>query len=395
MFNMRRRLSRMPTAARYGTLMAAVALAAGILVPVTAAASQAAPANPAGLGRNGTPQLGHVFIIMLENHEADHVIGDPSAPYITSLAHEYGVATKYYGVTHTSEPNYIAATSGSTWWNNDDDGWYTGNHYPDPAIAGNHYPHTSIVTEMAARHIPWDAYMEAMPTSGYLPDSWPATNPLYVSKHNPFILYNDVRFNPGLRDHIKPYQDMTADLNGPNPPRYVWISPDLCNDMHGGVSTAIKGFPETPCPYSNVAGDQNDESLKAKADAFVRQAVHTITSSRAWTGNSVIFVTADESDYDGSDATDNFYLSTAGCCDSPYLPAGDPEISPKWPGGRYGGGSAPMIVISRLGPRHATDPAPANHYSMLLTIEEGLGLTKLGYTSDASQVHPLWSLILR
>ena len=247
-------------------------------------------------------------------------------------ARDYGVATKYYGVTHTSEPNYIAATSGSTWWTNDDDGWYTGNHYPDPKIAGNHYPHTNIVTEMEARHIPWDAYMQAMPSSGYLPDSWPATSPLYVSKHNPFILYNDVRSDPQWRDHIRPYQNMTADLNGPNPPRYVWISPDLCSDMHGGVTAKIKGFPETPCPYSNVAGDHNDELLKAKADAFVKQAVHTITTSRAWTGNSVIFVTADESDYDGSDAADNYYLSTAGCCDSPYLPAGDPEISPKWPG---------------------------------------------------------------
>ena len=158
MFNVRRRLNRMPTAARYGTLIAAVALAAGVLVPMTAAAS---PAKPTGLGGSGTPRLDHVFIIMLENHEADHVIGDPSAPYITSLAHQYGVATNYYGVTHTSEPNYIAATSGSTWWTNDDDGWYTGNHYPDPSIAGNHYPHTNIVTEMAARHIPWDAYMES------------------------------------------------------------------------------------------------------------------------------------------------------------------------------------------------------------------------------------------
>jgi hypothetical protein len=200
--------------------------------------------------------------------------------------------------------------------------------------------------------------MQAMPSSGYLPDSWPAASPLYVSKHNPFILYNDVRSDPRWRDHIQPYQNMTADLNGPNPPRYVWISPDLCNDMHGGVTAKIKGFPETPCPYSNVAGDHNDELLKAKADAFVKQAVHTITTSRAWTGNSVIFVTADESDYDGSDAADNYYLSTAGCCDSPYLPAGDPEISAKWPGGLYGGGSAPMIVISRTGPRHVTDATP-------------------------------------
>ncbi|MGI8449195.1 MAG: alkaline phosphatase family protein [Streptosporangiaceae bacterium] len=398
MFDLRSRLRGTPAAVRYGTLAAATALCAAVLVPAAANASPAAPARLSQPGGQAvSPRLGHVFIIMLENHEADHVIGDPSAPYITSLAREYGVATRYYGVTHTSEPNYIAATSGSTWWNNDDDGWYTGNHYPDPKIAGNHYPHTNIVSQMEARRIPWDAYMQAMPTSGYLPDSWPTTSgvsPLYVSKHNPFILYNDVRSNPQWRDHIRPYQAMAADLNGPNPPRYVWISPDICNDMHGGVTTKIKGFPETPCPYSNVAGDHNDELLKAKADAFVKQAVHTITSSRAWTGHSVIFVTADESDYDGSDAADNYYLSTAGCCDSPYLPAGDPEISPTWPGGLYGGGSAPMIVVSRDDPQHATDATPSNHYSMLLTIEEGFGLSELGYTSDASQVHPLWPLIV-
>jgi hypothetical protein len=82
--------------------------------------------------------------------------------------------------------------------------------------------------------------------------------------------------------------------------------------MHGGVSTAIAGHQETPCPYSNVAGDANDELLKAKADAFVKSAVQAITSRRAWTGHSAIFIAADESDFDGSNASDNFYLSTAG-----------------------------------------------------------------------------------
>jgi hypothetical protein len=321
---------------------------------------------------------------MLENHAADHVIGDPNTPYITSLASTYGVASNYYGVTHSSEPNYIAATSGDNWWNFNDNGWY----------AGNQYPHTNIVDELAAKHIPLAAYMDGMPSAGYLPDSWPTTgSALYQSKHNPFILYNDVRLNSSRVDEIKPYTAMAADLNGPRPPRYVWISPDLCNDMHGGVYTAIAGHPETPCPYSNVAGDANDEALKAKADAFVKGAVQTIMSSRAWTGNSVIFVVGDETDFDGSAPANNYYASVAGCCDSPYLPAGDTQVGASWPGGVYGGGSTPMIVVSRLGPRHATDSTPSNHYSMLLTVEEGFGLGKLGYTSDSSQVHPLWSLI--
>lgn len=363
---------------------AALALTAGAVTVAASRAYGAASTAAASASQAGGHRLNHVFVIMLENHEADHVVGDPAAPYITSLASAYGQATDYFGVTHTSEPNYIAATSGDTWWVNNDNDW----------SQGNQYDHTNIVDELQAAHIPWDAYMQAMPSPGYLGAQWPATGgALYVSKHNPFILYNDIRLDRSRTAHVKPYTAMTADLNGPNAPRYVWISPDQCDDMHGGVSTAIAGYPETPCPYSNVAGDANDESLKAKADAFVKSAVHAITSSRAWTGNSAIFIAADESDYDGSDASDNYYLSTAGCCDSPYEPAGDPQINAAWPGGTYGGGPAPMIVISRLGPRHATDATPSNHYSMLLTIEEGFGLAKLGYTSDARQVHPLWPLI--
>jgi len=368
------------------TAAAALALTAGAVTVAASQAYGAASASGAPASRADGRQLDHVFVIMLENHEADHVIGDPSAPYTTSLASAYGQATDYFGVTHTSEPNYIAATSGDTWWVNNDKDW----------SQGNQYDHTNIVDELEAAHIPWDAYMEAMPSAGYLGAQWPATGgALYASKHNPFILYSDIRLDPARAALIKPYTDIAADLNGPHPPRYVWISPDQCNDMHGGVSTAIAGYPETPCPYSNVAGDANDEALKAKADAFVKAAVRTITSSRAWTGNSAIFIAADESDYDGSNPSDNYYLSTAGCCDSPDEPAGDPDISANWPGGVYGGGLAPMIVISRLGPRHATDATPSNHYSMLLTIEEGFGLGKLGYTSDSRQVHPLWPLITR
>jgi hypothetical protein len=327
--------------------------------------------------------LGRVFIIMEENHAQDHVIGDPAMPYTTSLAAKYNQATQYYGVTHTSEPNYIAATSGSNWDVNNDNGWNT-----TPA---NRYDHTNIVDQLEAHHIRWAAYMDAMPSAGYLPDTSP--DGLYASKHNPFILYKDVRDNKQRRSHIKPYTRLAHDLNSRHAPRYVWISPDLCNDMHGGIYATVPGHPETPCPYNDVAGDPNDQALKAKADAFLKDAVTTIMHSRAWTPNSVIFVTADETDYDADNPQYNDYLSVAGCCDSPVLPAGDPAVSATWPGGVYGGGLVPMIVISGHGPRGVTDDKAYNHYSMLLTIEQGFGLSKLGFTSDRRQVKPMWSLI--
>jgi hypothetical protein len=46
----------------------------------------------------------------------------------------------------------------------------------------------------------------------------------------------------------------------------VFITPDQCNDMHGGVYTAVAGYPETPCPYNTVNDDPADVALKHNAD---------------------------------------------------------------------------------------------------------------------------------
>lgn len=333
------------------------------------------------------PKLDHVFVIMLENHARESVIDRPNMPYTTSLANTYAQASKYYGVTHPSEPNYIAATSGSNWWVNDDN--------PD-----NRFDHRNIVDELEAHHVSWAAYMEAMPETGWLGDYWPsASNALYASKHNPFVLYSDVRNNPERLSHVKPYTDLAADLNSGHAPRYVWITPDQCNDLHGGVYTPVPGFPETQhCAYSDAydPNDPNEIALEKNADAFIKEAVTTIRSSRAWTPQSAIFIVADEGDFNDNFPANGDWGDVSGCCDSPVLPAGDPDISPDWPGGVYGGGVIPAIVISRHGPRGYVDSTTEyNHYSMLLTIEQGLGLGDLGFTSDSRQVKPMWRLIHR
>lgn len=313
---------------------------------------------------------------MLENHGLNSVIGDPSAPYITSLAHTYAEATGYYGVTHPSEPNYVAMISGSNWDTNND----------NPA---NLFDHTNLVDELQANHIDWGAYMEALPavgsTVGFSPSS---ANPLYASKHNPFVLFPDILASPSRLANVKPYTALSADLNGRDAPRFVFITPDQCNDMHGGVSKAVPGHAETPCPFSNALGDANDEQLKANADVFVKAAVNTITTSRAWTRHSAIFIVADEGDFTGN-AQNGGWDSPAGCCDSPILPAGDPDISAAWPGGLYGGGLVPAIVIDPSGPHHYVSSASYNHYSLLRTVEDAWGLPELGFTSDHIQVHTM------
>ena len=354
----------------------ALASAASLSVALSGALVATTTADQNGGGGEHGVYLDHAYVIVLENHGLNSVIGDASAPYITSLAHNYAEATGYYGVTHPSEPNYVAMISGSNWDINND----------NPA---NTFNHTNLVDELAANHISWGAYMEALPAVGSTTSFWPSSaDPLYASKHNPFVLFSDVLASPSRLANVKPYTSLAADLNGRDAPRFVFISPDQCNDMHGGVYGKVAGHAEAPCPYSNTLGDANDEQLKANADAFVKSAVATITSSRAWTRHSAIFIVADEGDYTGV-AQNGGWDSPAGCCDSPILPAGDPEINAAWPGGQYGGGLVPAIVIDPSGPHHYVSSAQYNHYSLLRTIEDAWGLPELGFTSDHIQVQTM------
>ncbi len=325
--------------------------------------------------RQAAGHLKHVFVIVLENHSASSVVGDPNMPYVTSLADRYGLASQYYGVTHPSEPNYVALVAGSTFGHNSDD-------------AGLRYDGANLADQLEASGHTWAAYEESMPEPGWLGDNWPADvngthDALYASKHNPFILFTDIRNDPARRAHIKPYSALAADLNGKEKsiPDFSLIVPNQCHDLHGGVYGTYQPGDGSPCGYSSGPNDAADVYLKQQADSWVHQAVTTIMSSKAWSGNSAIFVIADESDYTGASTASGFG-DTSGCCDSPYVPADSPEIT--WPGGILGGGHAPAIVISRNGPRGYVSQTPYNHYSLLTTIEQNWHLGYLGNAGDTA-----------
>ncbi len=348
----------------------------------------------------GAAHLDHVFVIMLENHSAANVIdnkdadGKLTAPYITQLAHKFGVATQYYGVTHPSLPNYVAAISGSNWFVNND----------NPA---NRFDHLNLVDQLESKHITWGAYMESMPANDPLADFWPdETNQLYVSKHNPFVLFEDVRSNPARLANVKPYTSLSKDLNSGHAPSFVWITPNQCHDLHGGVNNAIdpSGADGTPCPFGTTSPTQDakDLALIKSADRWVAGAVHTITTSKAWTGNSAIFVLTDENDFVFANKDIDSWETADGCCNSPILPDGYAFLgSHGTPDGNvlncandatsctYGGGLVPAIVVARHGVRNFTSDTPYNHYSLLRTIEENWGLAYLGNASDSLQVNPM------
>lgn len=93
-------------------------------------------------------------------------------------------------------------------------------------------------------------------------------------------------------------------------------------------------------------------------------------NSSAFNGNSVIFITWDESDFPFSDVS--------GCCDAV-------------PGA--GGGHVVTITISHSSHKPRTSDVAYNHYSMLSTIEGGWSLGCLAFTCDTANVPTMSDLV--
>ncbi|MGC1675669.1 MAG: hypothetical protein WA739_25635, partial [Candidatus Acidiferrales bacterium] len=61
----------------------------------------------------GIPHLDHVFIIMMENHAYDQVVGNPNDPFVNKYIKTVNTATNYYAVGHPSLTNYLEIVGGS------------------------------------------------------------------------------------------------------------------------------------------------------------------------------------------------------------------------------------------------------------------------------------------
>src|SRR6266852_4930191 len=301
--------------------------------------------------RSSMKNFQHVFVIMMENTGFDTLMGNPNAPFINAAASNYGLATNYFGVTHPSQPNYIAATSGSTNGVADDS---------DTTIDV-----ANIVDQFETHGKTWKAYMQSFSLC-VTPLDHSCGNQLYERKHNPFISYLDVQSNPARVANIVDFSQFATDLASGKVADYTWISPDQCHDMHGRAST-----PDDPCDFSQVP------ALIGAGDSFLMNTVSAIMSSSAWTGNSVIFVAWDESDFTNS-PTNFGFGDTSGCCDSIR---------------GNGGGHVVTLVISHSDHASRTSGVSYNHYSLLRTIQDGWRLGCLGSTCDTANVPAMSDLV--
>ena len=172
---------------------------------------------------------GTVFTIVMENHSAGDIFGSPAAPFINSLANQNAVARGYRdSLVHPSEPNYIWMVAGENFGILNDN---------DPG-AGNHISSVShLADQIELGGLTWKTYQESMGAPCVL-----ASTGRYAAKHNPFIYFDDINGWDGTKvnqtqrciDHVVDYSQLDADLAAGKLPDYVFITPNLDNDMHDG-----------------------------------------------------------------------------------------------------------------------------------------------------------------
>src|SRR5499427_8920331 len=288
----------------------------------------AAGVSSAGVSHgHGIPRYNHIVEIMMENTSYSTIIGNPLAPNLNALANTYGLATNYWGVTHPSEPNYVANIGGSFFGIQDDNQFYC-----TPAMAttdvncgGTTVDHTitapSLAGQLTSAGMTWRGYfqsMPAVPASGVIMTGPNANGPytfkypsnaiaLYASKHNPFVNFTDSQNDLA---NMVPDTQLATDLASGDLANYSLIVPDQCHDMHG----------------TGGCGD-----LIKDGDTYVGNAVSAIMSSNVWrTGRNAIVIT-------------------------------------------YQNNQSPI-----------TDNTPYNHYSLLLSMEDAFGLPCLANACDSA-----------
>jgi phosphatidylinositol-3-phosphatase len=183
----------------------------------------------------------------------------------------------------------------------------------------------------------WKSYEESMPSAC---DHSNSGN--YAVRHNPAVYYTTLH---GCSNDDVSYSHLATDLKNNQLPAFSFITPNLIDDMHNGTV--------------------------ADGNSWMSRNLPAILNSAAYkSGSTVIFITFDEGSDVGSYA-DGEHCATNTSDTSCHLPTF--VISPS----------------TKVGARSGT---LFNHYSLLATAEQLLGLSKLGQASTATTMTKAFNL---
>ena len=246
------------------------------------------------------PRPDHIVIVVEENKSYAQIIGNRDAPYLNALAGRGMLFTKSYGVSHPSQPNYLALFSGSTRG--------IGSNACPLELSGD-----NLARALLAKGLSFASYAESMPEPGFDGCMYGA----YRRKHNPAANWKELA---ALNQSFSAFPQDYAQL-----PTVALVIPDQRNDMHDGSI--------------------------AQGDAWLAQSIEPY-AQWAVTHNSLLIVTWDEDDGTADNRVATLFIG-------------------------------PMV-------KRGSSAQRINHYNVLRTIEEMLGLPYLGNSMDAKPISGVW-----
>jgi hypothetical protein len=311
------------------------------------------------LGASATPSptpstVPHIMLIVDENEEYSDLIGNSNAPYLNSLASKYTLATNWYAVEHNSPTDYLDLLSGS-------DQGLGGTTMKKPPFSA-----TLLVDELHKESVPWKAYMESMTSNCQKGGS----TGLYDSNHNPFHYFSSYASycSSGSSEGVVPYPGPAALVNaldGSNAPDFVFISPNDCDNMHGGASGTF------------CYGDSKNQ-LITLGDTWLKNNVGAVLGSSWFSHNGVIILTWDEGTSRGG-------LAGSSAPDDQSCAAANNNT--KGCGGH-------IVTLVLTGSPSATFTSGGDHYGTLRGLEEAYGVGLLGHTGGTADgdLYPAFGL---
>jgi hypothetical protein len=263
---------------------------------------------------------GTVFTIVMENHSEDQILGSEDAPYINSLAAMGAVAAGYHDAyVHPSEPNYLWMVAGENFGILNDD---------DPGPGHTIDARSHLVDQLEPAGLTWRAYEESMGQPCGL-----VSHDTYAAKHDPFVYFSDVNgwngttFAPSPRcvEHVVDLSQLDVDLASGTLPDYVFITPDLQDDMHDGTV--------------------------AQGDAWLATLVPRLFATDAYRNGGALFLLWDE--------------------------------------GASSGDDPPFVVVSPRVQGGTVSTTSYDTSAFLLTVEDMLGVQALPCSASPSTVQPM------